>query len=82
MELLRLIAVHFGVAAVMGLGFVVAPLAKRLFVAAADLISKQRRRRSEQRLLEVRTLDDILNERHICRAFDRRRQDARPARLR
>lgn len=82
MEIVRLIGVHFGVAATMGLGFVVAPLAKRLFIAAADTVFERRRRRSERWLLEVRALDDILAERPKWHTYDPQRHDTRSVRSR
>jgi len=82
MEIVRLIAVHFGVAATMGLGFVVAPMAKRLLIAAADAIFERRRRRSERRLLEVRALDDLLAQRPTWQTYDPLHRSARPVRSR
>ncbi len=82
MEIVRLIGVHFGVAATMGLGFVVAPLAKRLFVATADAVFERRRRRSERWLMEVRALDDIISERSTWQTFDPLHRGARPVRSR
>ena len=82
MEIVRLIAVHFGVAATMGLGFVVAPLAKRVFIAAANAVFERRRRRSERWLLEVRALDDILTERPTWQNYDPPHRSARPVRSR
>lgn len=79
MEILRLIAVHFGVAATMGLGFVVAPLARRAFIAAADLVFRHRRRRSERWLLEVRTLEEVLVEHPTWRNFDPLQRGSRSA---
>lgn len=80
MEIMRLILIHFGIATMMGLGFVVAPLAKRLFIAAAELVLKRRRQRSERWLLEVRALDEILASRPTWQNFDPLHRGARPAR--
>jgi hypothetical protein len=82
MEIVRLIAVHFGVAATMGLGFVVAPMAKRLLIAAADAIFERRRRSSERWLLEVRALDDILAKRPTWQTYDPLHRGARSVRSR
>ncbi|MCE9604447.1 MAG: hypothetical protein K8U03_06020 [Planctomycetia bacterium] len=81
MELLRLTAVHFGVAMAMSLGFVIAPIARRLFIEAADRVFKVRHRRSERWLMEVRTLEKTLtDERPPLRTYDPlRRGTQRPA---
>lgn len=82
MEILRLILVHFGVAAAMGLGFIVAPLAKRLFITVADFVCERRRRSSERWLLEVRALDDILATHPAWQTYDPLHHGPRPLRSR
>lgn len=82
MELTRLIAVHFGVAATMSLGFVVGPLTKTLFVAAAELALRYRRERSERRWREVRTLERLLVDRPDWQSYRALRGPSPPARYR
>jgi uncharacterized membrane protein YbaN (DUF454 family) len=69
MELTRLIAVHFAVATVMSLGFLLGPMLNRAFIATTDKLFARRRRRSERWLLEVRTLEDALSEQPTRRTY-------------
>lgn len=79
MELTRLVAVHFGVAAVMSLGFLLGPILNKAFIATADKLFARRKRRSEQWLLEVRTLEEALTERPTLRTYEpMRRNSHRP----
>jgi hypothetical protein len=69
MEFARLVAIHFGVAAVMSLGFVIGPILNRAFIATADKLFARRRRRSERWHLEVRTLEENMTERPTRRTY-------------